>query len=228
MHRLQACTRTHVCLRWLRRRWRIIQRFLSAGYGHLDLVRFCSLLVTSGGFVAFESAYAFLKPESTQEHSANQRSDAAASAAAHHVRRKGCCYYCRCISKVARCVFHRCHCQLSASGGWNGVASLRDVHVFDIHSCAWSAVETKGVTWNGWSGSAFALANDGVSLLVFGGHSSSQVRPFLRSVACILTPRQMTNESRIYNAATSSWTSPPVVVRTRTSFLFAALIFVDC
>lgn len=111
-----------------------------------------------------------------------------------------------------------------AAGGWNGVSSLRDVHVFDIHSCAWSEVETKGVTWNGWSGSAFALAHDGVSLLVFGGHSSSQVRQFQRFVACGLTPSQMTNESRIYNAATNSWTSPPVVVRSRAHFFIILLI----
>jgi hypothetical protein len=52
---------------------------------------------------------------------------------------------------------------------------LSDVHLFDLRSCAWSEVQAKGVTWSGWAGSAFALAGDGVSLLVFGGHSASQV-----------------------------------------------------
>jgi hypothetical protein len=61
------------------------------------------------------------------------------------------------------------------AGGWNGVASLRDVHSFDVGSSAWSEVETKGITWSGWAGAAFGLASDGVSLLVFGGHSPSQV-----------------------------------------------------
>lgn len=81
------------------------------------------------------------------------------------------------------------------AGGWNGVSSLADVHVYDLRSCSWSETETKGVTWNGWAGPAFALASDGVSLLVFGGHSSSQ----------------MTNESRIFNTDTSSWITPPIV-----------------
>ena len=163
---------------------------------------------------------AFLACDDVQECTAHKRNNAAASAAAHHVRREGrrCC--CRCFSNVTCCVFPLCDCPPPAAGGWNGVSSLRDVHVFDVPSCAWSEVETKGVTWNGWAGSSFALAHDGVSLLVFGGHSSSQVRQFQRFVARALTPWQMTNESRIYNAATSSWTSPPVVVRLRGAALF--------
>jgi hypothetical protein len=67
------------------------------------------------------------------------------------------------------------HSARASAGGWNGVSSLADVHVFDVRSCTWSETETKGVTWNGWAGSAFALASDGVSVLVFGGHSASQV-----------------------------------------------------
>ena len=91
------------------------------------------------------------------------------------------------------------------------------MHAFDIRTCAWSEVEAKGVTWNGWAGSVFAPAFDGVSLLVFGGHSASQVPQLLLFAATriwrALTPRtQMTNESRIFNASTSSWASPPIVV----------------
>ncbi len=69
----------------------------------------------------------------------------------------------------------------AAAGGWSGAAALRDVHAFDIRTCAWSEVEAKGVSWNGWAGSVFAMANDGVSLLVFGGHSASQVLILLTS-----------------------------------------------
>jgi hypothetical protein len=79
---------------------------------------------------------------------------------------------------VARSSALRC-CPCAAAGGWSGTSSLRDVHVFDVGTCVWSEVETKGIAWNGWAGSVFALANDGASLLVFGGHSASQVMRLL-------------------------------------------------
>jgi hypothetical protein len=55
------------------------------------------------------------------------------------------------------------------------VSSLCDVHVFHIVPSTWTQTDTKGIAWSGWAGSVFALANDGLSLLVFGGHSASQV-----------------------------------------------------
>jgi len=146
----------------------------------LDMVGVFFSLAVSTFTSCVPSPCAFLASDDGQEYTADEWSDAAAAAAAHHVRREGQRCYRRCFVNVACCVFPLCDCPPPAAGGWNGVSALRDVYVFDIHSCAWSEAETKGVTWNGWSGSAFALAHDGVSLLVFGGRSSSQVRQLQR------------------------------------------------
>jgi hypothetical protein len=148
-----------------------------------------------------------------QEHPANKRPYTAPAAAAHHVFSQGQRHHCRCDGRAAA----PCACT-EAQLKVDGPVPLLCATFTRSTSARAHGARLRPRASRGTDGQGLCLR---LLLTVCPCSCSGGTLPVRCRNCCslrpqiwrALTPRtQMTNESRIFNASTSSWASPPIVV----------------